>query len=60
MAKKKNIINNLLAEIKDTLFPEDENDTPSKKASKKTGWVIFLILMGCGSLSMLIALSFAH
>lgn len=60
MAKKKNIINHLLTEIKDTLFPEDINDTPGKKASKKIGWVIFLILMGCGSLAMLIALSFAH
>lgn len=60
MAKNKGIFTQLLAEIKDTLFPENENDSKSKKTQKKMGWIMFLILLGCGTLSMLVAVSFAH
>ncbi|MFD1630510.1 hypothetical protein [Pseudopedobacter beijingensis] len=59
-AKKKNMISRNLDDIRNTIFPYNENDSASKKATKKLGWVMFLLLMSCGILAMLVAVSFAH
>jgi len=58
--KQKNFLLRHLDEIKDTIFPYDETDSPSQRRVKKLGWVMFLILMTCGLLAMLVAVSFAH
>ncbi|GEM68843.1 hypothetical protein SMI01S_24490 [Sphingobacterium mizutaii NBRC 14946 = DSM 11724] len=58
--KQKNFFSRHLDEIKDTIFPFDENDSPGQRRVKKLGWVMFLILMSCGLLAMLVAVSFAH
>lgn len=54
------MIKKLLSEIKDTLVPEDPNDSKGKVLGKKIGWVMFLMLMSCGLLATTIAISFAH
>lgn len=58
--KQKNFFQRHLDEIKDTIFPYDPEDSPGQRRRKKLGWVMFLILMTCGLLSMVIAVSFAH
>ncbi len=47
-------------EIRETLFAPDPNDSPLKKKQKVVGWYMFLILLLCGGLAMLIAVSFVH
>lgn len=54
------LIKHLLKEIKDTIVPEDPNDSKKQKFGKKITWVMFLILMSCGILATLLAVSFAH
>lgn len=58
--KKRNWLQRQLFEIRETIFPEDANDTKAQRRSKQVGWVMFLILMSCGLTAMLIAVSFAH
>lgn len=60
MEKKKGFIARHMAEIKHTLVPENPTDSYQKKFAKKTGWLMFLFLMTCGTLTMIIAVSFAH
>ncbi len=57
---KKGFFERHLIEIRETIFPTDEQDTPAQKMQKKIGWFMFLLLMGCGMIAMLIAVSFAH
>jgi len=58
--KKKSFIARHIAEIKHTLVPENPTDSYRQKLAKKTGWFMFLLLMICGTITMLIAVSFAH
>ncbi|MFZ4860592.1 hypothetical protein ACL9RF_00220 [Sphingobacterium sp. Mn56C] len=60
MKRKQNFIERNMAEIKNTLFPENEQDSTLRKNAKKFGWVMFLLLMLCSTITMLIAVSFAH
>jgi hypothetical protein len=61
MAKKSGSwLSRNLYEIRETLFTPDPNDSSFKKNQKAVGWYMFLILMVCGGLAMLIAVSFVH
>lgn len=58
--KRRNWLYRTLDEIRETLFTPDPNDSSFKKKQKAVGWYMFLILMLCGGLVMLIAVSFVH
>lgn len=58
--KKKGWFSRNLAEIRETLFHIYPEDSSSKKAAKRIGWYMFLIMMSCAMLVMLVAISFAH
>lgn len=58
--KKGNWLYRNLEGIRETLFTPDPNDSSFKKKQKAVGWYMFLILMICGGLAMLIAVSFVH
>lgn len=49
-----------LHEIRNTIFPEDANDTMLKKTGKRIGWSMFLMLVLCAAVGVLTAASFAH
>ncbi|WP_343535177.1 hypothetical protein [Pedobacter sp.] len=49
-----------LQEIRNTIFPEDANDTVFKKTGKRIGWSMFLMLVLCAAIGVLTAASFAH
>lgn len=49
-----------LSEIRNTIFPEDANDTMLKKTGKRIGWSMFLMLVLCAAVGVLTAASFAH
>lgn len=58
--KKKTWLGRNIYEIKQTIFPDNPDDTPSKRMGKKIGWIMFILIMLCCSVAMLIAVSFAH
>lgn len=50
----------IIKEIKETIVPDNPEDSKSKKLTKKVVWIMFVTLMTCGIIAMLIAVSFAH
>ncbi|MFD2968726.1 hypothetical protein [Sphingobacterium bambusae] len=57
---RKNWFSRQLAEIKSTLVPVNPTDSLYKKFLKQIVWIMFLLLMLCGTIAMLTAISFAH
>ncbi|WP_033565144.1 hypothetical protein [Sphingobacterium sp. SYP-B4668] len=58
--RKKGWLSRNLKEIRETLFENSPEDSSFQKKQKAIGWYMFLILMTCGALAMLVAVSFVH
>jgi len=50
----------IIKEIKETIMPDNPEDSKSKTITKKVVWIMFLTLMTCGIIAMIIAATFAH
>jgi len=58
--KQENYLRETIRDIYKTVFEISPDDSTAKKAGKKIALIMFLILMVCGTLVTILAISFAH